>query len=98
MTKRYRKKITAVLSLVLPVIVLFAILNCFTTYVFYEDFPTGEGGPKGRMRAGEQFQFLEILSKIQLPQLHQSAPLRSAASFPGGKVLPRSRSLRITLG
>ena len=34
-TKRYRKKITAVLSLVLPVILLFAILNCFTTYVFY---------------------------------------------------------------
>ena len=27
-TKRYRKKITAALSLVLPVIVLFAILNC----------------------------------------------------------------------
>ena len=37
-TKRYRKKITVVLSLVLPVIVLFAILNCFTTYVFYEDY------------------------------------------------------------
>ena len=36
-TKRYRKKITVVLSLVLPVILLFAILNCFTTYVFYED-------------------------------------------------------------
>ena len=35
-TKRYRKKITVVLSLVLPVILLFAILNCFTTYVFYE--------------------------------------------------------------
>ena len=33
-TKRYRKKITVALSLVLPVIVLFAILNCFTTYVF----------------------------------------------------------------
>ena len=32
-TKRYRKKITVALSLVLPVIVLFAILNCFTTYV-----------------------------------------------------------------
>ena len=30
-TKRYRKKITVVLSLVLPVIALFAILNCFTT-------------------------------------------------------------------
>ena len=42
MTKRYRKKITVeitvVLSLVLPVIVLFAISNCFTTYVFYEDY------------------------------------------------------------
>ena len=37
-TKRYRKKITVALSLVLPVIVLFAILNCFTTYVFYEDY------------------------------------------------------------
>ena len=38
MTKRYRKKIIAGLSLVLPVIVLFAIVNCFTTYVFYEDY------------------------------------------------------------
>ena len=37
-TKRYRKKITVALSLVLPVIVLFAIFNCFTTYVFYEDY------------------------------------------------------------
>lgn len=37
-TKRYHKKITVVLSLVLPVILLFAILNCFTTYVFYEDY------------------------------------------------------------
>ena len=37
-TKIYRKKITVVLSLVLPVILLFAILNCFTTYVFYEDY------------------------------------------------------------
>ncbi len=37
-TKRDRKKITVVLSLVLPVILLFAILNCFTTYVFYEDY------------------------------------------------------------
>ena len=37
-TKRYRKKITVVLSLVVPVIALFAILNCFTTYVFYEDY------------------------------------------------------------
>ncbi len=37
-TKRYRKKITVALSLVLPVILLFAILNCFTTYVFYEDY------------------------------------------------------------
>ena len=31
-TKRYRKKITVALSLVLPVIVLFAILNCITAY------------------------------------------------------------------
>ena len=37
-TKRYRKKITVVLSWVLPVILLFVILNCFTTYVFYEDY------------------------------------------------------------
>ena len=37
-TKRYCKKITVVLSLVLPIILLFAILNCFTTYVFYEDY------------------------------------------------------------
>ena len=32
-TKKYRKKIPVGLSLVLPVIVLFVILNCFTTYV-----------------------------------------------------------------
>ena len=38
MTKIYRKKITVVLSLVLPVIVLFAISNCFTTHVFHEDY------------------------------------------------------------
>lgn len=33
-TKIYRKKITVVLSLVFPVIVLFAISNCFTTHGF----------------------------------------------------------------
>ena len=33
-----RKKNTKVLFLVVFVIVLFAILNCFTTYVFYEDY------------------------------------------------------------
>ena len=38
MTKRYHRKLTSALSLVLPVILVFAILNCFTTYVFYEDY------------------------------------------------------------
>ena len=38
MTRDIAKKITVVLSLVLPIILLFAILNCFTTYVFYEDY------------------------------------------------------------
>ena len=33
-TKRYRKKITVAISLVLPVILLFAILNCFTRMCF----------------------------------------------------------------
>ena len=37
-TKRYHRKLTSALSLVLPVILVFAILNCFTTYVFYEDY------------------------------------------------------------
>ena len=45
-TKRYRKKITVALSLVLPVIVLFAILNCFTTYVFYEDYRSYRQGAR----------------------------------------------------
>ena len=38
MTKRYHRKLTSALSLVLPVILVFAILNCFTTYVFYKDY------------------------------------------------------------
>ena len=52
------------------------------------------------MRAGEQFQFLEISSKIQLPQPHQSAPLRSAASFLQGKpgALPRQYGTRKNCG
>ena len=37
-TKRYHRKLTSALSLVLPVILVFAIINCFTTYVFYEDY------------------------------------------------------------
>ena len=37
-TKRYHRKLTSALSLVLPVILVFVILNCFTTYVFYEDY------------------------------------------------------------
>ena len=32
----YKRQV--VLSLVLPVILLFAILDCFSTYVFYEDY------------------------------------------------------------
>ena len=62
-TKRYRKKITVVLSLVLPVILLFAILNCFTTYVFYEDY-------KYKMNlmtdivAKEEFSGLDVVSEL----------------------------------
>ena len=38
MTKRYHRKLTSALSLVLLVILVLAILNCFTTYVFFEDY------------------------------------------------------------
>ena len=38
MTKRHRKKWVDVLSLVLPVLLFFAVLNCFTTYLYYQDY------------------------------------------------------------
>ena len=38
MTKRHRKKWVDALSLVLPVLLLFAVLNCFTTYLYYQDY------------------------------------------------------------
>ena len=38
MTKRHRKKWVDALSLVLPVLLFFAILNCFTTYLYYQDY------------------------------------------------------------
>ena len=38
MTKRHRKKWVDALSLVLPVLLFFAVLNCFTTYLYYQDY------------------------------------------------------------
>ena len=62
-TKRYRKKITVVLSLVLPVILLFAILNCFTTYVFYEDYKY-KMNLMTEIAAKEEFSGLEAVSEL----------------------------------
>ena len=63
MTKRYRKKITVVLSLVLPVILLFAILNCFTTYVFYEDYKY-KMNLMTEIAAKEEFSGLDAVSEL----------------------------------
>ena len=63
MTKRYRKKITVALSLVLPVIVLFAILNCFTTYVFYEDYKY-KMNLMTEVAAKEEFSGLDAVSEL----------------------------------
>ena len=38
MTKQHRKKWVDALSLVLPVLLFFAVLNCFTTYLYYQDY------------------------------------------------------------
>ena len=62
-TKRYRKKITVVLSLVLPVIVLFAISNCFTTYVFYEDYKY-KMNLMTEIAAKEEFSGLDAVSEL----------------------------------
>ena len=62
-TKRYRKKITVALSLVLPVIVLFAILNCFTTYVFYEDYKY-KMNLMTEIAAKEEFSGLDAVSEL----------------------------------
>lgn len=62
-TKRYCKKITVVLSLVLPVILLFAILNCFTTYVFYEDYKY-KMNLMTKIAAKEEFSGLDAVSEL----------------------------------
>jgi len=62
-TRRYRKKITVVLSLVLPVILLFAILNCFTTYVFYEDYKY-KMNLMTEIAAKEEFSGLDAVSEL----------------------------------
>ena len=62
-TKRYRKKITVALSLVLPVVVLFAILNCFTTYVFYEDYKY-KMNLMTEIAAKEEFSGLDAVSEL----------------------------------
>ena len=38
MTKRHRKKWVDAVSLVLPVLLFFAVLMCFTTYLYYQDY------------------------------------------------------------
>ena len=63
MTKRYSKKITVVLSLVLPAILLFAILNCFTTYVFYEDYKY-KMNLMTEIAAKEEFSGLDAVSEL----------------------------------
>lgn len=62
-TRRYHKKITVVLSLVLPVILLFAILNCFTTYVFYEDYKY-KVNLMTEIAAKEKFSGLDAVSEL----------------------------------
>ena len=62
-TKKYRRKITVVLSLVLPVILLFAILNCFTTYVFYEDYKY-KMNLMTEIAAKEEFSGLDAVSEL----------------------------------
>ena len=62
-TKRYRKKITVVLSLALPVMLSFAILNCFTTYVFYEDYKY-KMNLMTEIAAKEEFSGLDAVSEL----------------------------------
>ena len=62
-TKRYHRKLTSALSLVLPVILVFAILNCFTTYVFYEDYKY-KMNLMTEIAAKEEFSGLDVVSKL----------------------------------
>ena len=62
-TKRYHRKLTSALSLVLPVILLFAILNCFTTYVFYEDYKY-KMNLMTEIAAKEEFSGLDAVSEL----------------------------------
>ena len=63
MTKRYHRKLTSALSLVLPVILVFAILNCFTTYVFYEDYKY-KMNLMTEIAAKEEFSGLDVVSEL----------------------------------
>ena len=63
MTKRYHRKLTSALSLVLPVILVFAILNCFTTYVFYEDYKY-KMNLMTEIAAKEEFSGLDAVSEL----------------------------------
>ena len=62
-TKRYHRKLTSALSLVLPVILVFAILNCFTTYVFYEDYKY-KMNLMTDIAAKEEFSGLDAVSEL----------------------------------
>ena len=62
-TKRYHRKLTSALSLVLPVLLLFAILNCFTTYVCYEDYKY-KMNLMTNIAAKEEFSGLDAVSEL----------------------------------
>ena len=70
-------------------------LQHITLYVYAPNaFPAGEGGPKGRMKVGEQLRISDNLKQNAAAVVpHLSAPLRSAASFPRGS-LGRSRAAK----
>ena len=62
-TKRYHRKLTSALSLVLPIILVFAILNCFTTYAFYEDYKY-KMNLMTEIAAKEEFSGLDAVSEL----------------------------------
>ena len=62
-TKRYHRKLTSALSLVLPVILVFAILNCFITYMFYEDYKY-KMNLMTEIAAKEEFSGLDAVSEL----------------------------------
>ena len=68
------------LSLVLPVIVLFAILNCFTTYVFYEDYKY-KMNLMTEIAAKEEFSGLDAVSELLKDKDIETASSPENSSF-----------------